>query len=268
MDRPNWVPAGVDIEQPSVARVYDYYLGGSHNFAADRAFAAKVMAALPSIQNVIQENRAFLRRAVRFMVDAGIDQFVDLGSGIPTVGNVHEVAQALNPGVTVAYVDHDPVAIAHSRALLADTPGTTVVKADLRHGDSALSHPDLTKLIDLSRPVAVLIIAVLHFVPDLEEARTIVARVREQLTPGSYIALSHASSEAESKGVDETESLYSSDVTEMAMRSRAEIESLFGTMRMVPPGVVTLPMWRPEVPEEVTPDMEEYPGYGGVAHVD
>jgi hypothetical protein len=263
------VPAGVDIEQPSVARVYDYYLGGSHNFAADRAFAAKVMAALPSIQSVIQENRGFLRRAVRFLVEAGVDQFVDLGSGIPTVGNVHEVAQALNPAVKVAYVDHDPVAIAHSRALLADTPGTTVVKADLRHGDSALADPALNRLIDLSRPVAVLIIAVLHFVPDIGEARTIVDRVRKQLTPGSYIALSHASAEGGSKAVKQTEEMYSSDVTEMAMRSRAEIASLFGSMRLVEPGVVTLPMWRPELPEEIPPEaMVNYPGYGGVGHVD
>ncbi len=266
MDRPSWVPSGVDLNQPSVARVYDYYLGGSHNFAADREFARRVLAAIPELPRVLQENRAFLRRAVRHLVDAGIDQFVDLGSGIPTVGNVHEVARAANPGARVVYVDHDPVAVSHSRAILADDPLTTVVPADLTDPGAVLAHPELRRLIDVGRPVAVLLVAVLHFVADGDLAATVVARLGELLAPGSYVAISHASKDGMAEGATRTESLYNQSVTAMSMRTRDEIVALFGKLSIVDPGVVRVPLWRPDGATD--PALADYPGYAGLGRVD
>ena len=261
------MPGGVDIDQPSVARVYDYYLGGSHNFEADRLFAAKVMAAVPDMRWVITENRAFLRRAVRFMLESGIDQFVDLGSGIPTVGNVHEVVAAVNPSGRVVYVDHDPVAIAHSRAILQDDPNTLVVAGDLRSPKHVLGHPDLRRLVDLGRPVGVLLNAVLHFVPDDAEAGGIVAELADTLAAGSFIGISHASADEMHDGAQRTESLYNQSVAAMAMRSHAEVRALFGGLELVEPGVVKIPTWRPETPDDLDPKSERYPGYAGVARV-
>jgi len=261
------VPGGVDIDQPSVARVYDYYLGGSHNFEADRLFAAKVMAAVPDMRWVITENRAFLRRAVRFMLDAGIDQFVDLGSGIPTVGNVHEVVASANPSGKVVYVDHDPVAIAHSRAILRDDPNTMVVAGDLRSPKHVLDHPDLRRLVDLDRPVGVLLNAVLHFVPDDDEAGGIVSELADTVAEGSFIGISHASADEMADGAQRTESLYNQSVAAMAMRTHAEVRALFGDLDLVEPGVVKIPMWRPESPDDLDAMSERYPGYAGVARI-
>jgi trans-aconitate methyltransferase len=261
------MPVGVDIDQPSVARVYDYYLGGSHNFETDRAFAEQVIAAVPDMPWVIRENRAFLRRVVRYLVGQGIDQFVDLGSGIPTVGNVHEVAQAVNPSARVAYVDHDQVAVAHSRAILDGNENTTVVSGDLRAPTEVLAHPELGRLIDLQRPVGVLLNAVLHFVPDDVQAAAIVRELVTALPAGSYVAISHASSDQMRSGAQQTESLYSRYVAAMAMRSREEVLALFDGLSIVDPGVVQIPLWRPESPDDVGPDAGRYPGYAGLGRV-
>lgn len=266
MDRTSWAPADVDIDQPSIARVYDFYLGGSHNFAADRAFAERVMAVLPDMKQVIQHNRAFLRRAVAYMLEQGIDQFIDLGSGIPTVGNVHEVTHAANPDARVAYVDIDPVAVAHSRAILEGNPVARIVPADLRDPRSVLANPDVSTFIDLNRPVGVLLIAVLHFVPDTAEATGIVAALHRLLPSGSYVAISHASKE-ENEGAEETESLYNQSVAAMAMRTQSEITGLFGDLPLVDPGVIRIPLWHPDSPEDVGPDAAEYPGFCGVGRV-
>jgi S-adenosyl methyltransferase len=266
VERPSWVPGGVDIEQPSVARVYDYYLGGSHNFEADRAFAAKVIAAVPNMPLILQENRAFMRRAVRYILDQGVDQFLDLGSGIPTVGNVHEVVAMVNPLTRVVYVDHDPVAVAHSRAILDGNPLATIVPADLRSPDEVLANPDVLRLIDLNRPVGVLLNAVLHFVPDDAEAAGIVARLAASLPSGSYIAISHASADQMPDGGNRTASLYNQSVAAMAMRTRAEVTALFGDLPLVEPGVVQIPLWRPESADDVG-QAHAYPGYAGVARI-
>ncbi len=267
MDRPSWVPGGVDIEQPSVARVYDYYLGGSHNFEADRQFAERVIAAVPDMRWVISENRSFLRRAVRFMVSEGIDQFVDLGSGIPTVGNVHEVVASLNPRGRVVYIDHDPVAVAHSRAILNGNPNTAVIAGDLRSPKAVLANPELQRVVDLSRPVGVLLNAVLHFVPDDDEAGAIVAAVTDNVAAGSYVAISHASADQMRDGAHRTESLYNQSVAAMAMRSRDQVAALFGGSPLVGPGVVQIPLWRPESPDDLSEQAERYPGYAGVARI-
>jgi SAM-dependent methyltransferase len=257
----------VDIDQPSVARVYDYYLGGSHNFQADRAFAAQVIAAMPDVPWLVHENRAFLRRAVRFMAQSGIEQFVDLGSGIPTVGNVHEIVAAVNPAGRVVYVDHDPIAVAHSRAILDGNPNATVIPADLRKPLDVLAHPDTRRMVDPDRPVGLILNAVLHFVPDDAEAAGIIAVLAERVAPGSYIALSHASMDQTPDGGHRAESLYNRSITAMATRTHAEVLALFGDLPLVDPGLVQIPMWRPESPDDVGPQAQRYPGYAGVARV-
>jgi hypothetical protein len=266
--RPSWAPGGVNIEKPSVARVYDYYLGGSHNFAADRKFADKVIAAVPDALWVVQENRAFLRRAVRFLLSQGIDQFIDLGSGIPTRGDVHEVAAAVNPLARTAYVDHDEVAVAHSRAILKGNPNTTVYAGDLQEPDAILSDPDVVALIDTSRPVGVLMIAVLHFIPDNDAALGVVKSWAHRLSSGSYVAITHGSADRMSDGARETESLYNRSVASLTMRTYDEVVALFAGETLVAPDVVQIPYWRPDQPDEMSPDLARYPGYAGVARVD
>jgi len=266
--RPSWAPSGVNIEKPSVARVYDYYLGGSHNFAADREFADKVIAAVPDALWVVRENRAFLRRAIRFPLSQGIDQFIDLGSGIPTVGDVHEVAAAINPLARTVYVDHDQVAVAHSRAILEGNPNTTVYAGDLQEPDAILSDPDVAALIDTSRPVGVLMIAVLHFIPDNEAALGVVKSWAHRMSSGSYVEITHGSADRMSDEARETESLYNRSVASLTMRTYDEVAALFAGETLVAPGVVQIPYWRPDHPDELGPDVARYPGYAGVARID
>jgi len=250
MTRPEWAPPDVDIERPSVARVYDYNLGGSHNFAADRALAEHLANVIPDMPAANRANRALLRRIVRFLADAGIDQYLDLGSGIPTVGNVHEVARRSRPDSRVVYVDIDPVAAAHARAILADDPRCGVVLADLRDVDIVLGSPQVTSLLDFSRPVAVLILAVLHFVPDASDPAGVIGRYRDATAQGgSYLAISHGT------GVEDDQQAVLADATrrasmDVAPRGRAEVERLFAGYDLVEPGVVYAPLWRPE-PDQV-----------------
>src|SRR2546421_865213 len=166
MERPDWAPETIDIERPSAARIYDYWLGGSHNFAVDREMARQVTSLVPETPLIMQANRAFLHRAARFLVESGIRQFLDIGSGIPTLGNVHEVVQKAIPDAPVVYVDIDPVAVTHSRHILAGNERVAVIQEDLRRPDRILAHPDATRLLDLDQPVALLLLAVLHFIPD------------------------------------------------------------------------------------------------------
>jgi SAM-dependent methyltransferase len=267
----DWVSGDVDLQRPSVARVYDYYLGGSHNFAVDREFAEKVIQAMPDVPRLARENRAFLRRAVRDLCNEGIDQFVDLGSGIPTEGNVHEVAQAINPEARVVYVDWDPVAFTHGQAILAGQPFTNVVRGDLREPEALFASPEARSLIDLSRPVVVLLIAVLHFIPDEAKPGELIRRIGNLLAPGSYLVISHASPVAsvanQPVNMDKAAALYSQTASPVTARSQSEIAALFGDFTVVEPGVVPAPLWRPDFPDEVGPDALTYPGYAGVARI-
>lgn len=264
MQRPTWVPHGIDLDRPSAARMYDYYLGGSHNFAIDRRAAEQAIALWPDLPLLMQANRAFLRRAVRYLVAQGIDQFLDIGSGIPTVGNVHEVAQGVNPASRVVYVDIDPVAAAHGRAILADNPNAAAIQGDARDLDGVLAHPEVRNLLDINRPVAVLLIALLHFIPDDAEATALVGAVRSTIAPGSYLALSHASFEGRPEESQAHQELYARTPTPMAMRSRVAITAFFDELTLVPPGVVYLPEWRPDAPEEVDDHPERFTGLAGV----
>ena len=205
---------------PAAARVYDFYLGGFHNFAADREMGRQAIQMWPELPEIMRSNRGFLRRAVEFLVDAGVRQFLDLGSGIPTVGNVHEIAQRLAPDTRVVYVDNDPVAVEHSPAILAGDDRTAVVQRDLRDPEAVLADPAVPALLDLSRPVAVLMVAVLHFVPDEDDPAGLVARFRDAVAAGSYLALSHATAGERADRAAEHRGLYQRTATPMTMRTR------------------------------------------------
>ncbi|MFJ4658867.1 SAM-dependent methyltransferase [Nocardia sp. NPDC088792] len=262
--RPEWAPLTVDLDQPSVARVWDFYLGGSHNFQVDRAFAREAMAQMPDAPVIARENRAFLRRAVRFLAAQGITQFIDIGSGIPTVGNVHEVARATQPDARVVYVDSDPVAVTHSRALLRDDPGTLVLEADLRHPEEILGADGAARLIDFSRPVAVLLIAVLHFIPDADDPSGIIARISSRLAPGSHLVIVHAS--ADTSAHHAAANLYQRTSNPFTMRTRDEILALFDGFELLAPGLVAPTAWRPDQQPGANPPLRT-PGYAGVGRL-
>ena len=266
MELPAWAPAELDLDRPNAARMYDYYLGGSHNFAVDRELAGQVLEAWPDMPRAAQANRAFLRRAVRFLADQGVRQFVDIGSGIPTVGNVHEVAQAAAPDARVVYVDTDPVAVAHSRAILTGDEHTAVVQADGRDPATVLSHPDVTGLLDLRRPVGLLLVALLHFVLDQGDPRGILAGYAARLAPGSWLVVSHGSTDT-APGVAMIENLYERTSTPIQMRSRVELESLLADVDLVEPGVEFLPAWRPDHPDDLAGDASWASGYGAVGRL-
>lgn len=264
MERPSWVPEGVDLSRPNAARVYDYYLGGSHNFAADREMAEHAIELWPELPALIGANRSFLRRAVRSLARAGVHQFLDLGSGIPTVGNVHEIAQQAAPDSSVVYVDSDPVAVAHSRHILADDDRTAVIQADLREPARLLSHPTVCDLLDWERPVALLMVAVLHFVPDSDNPAGIVTQYRDALFSGSYLVLSHASQDGHEQTATQHQTLYSRTATPMTMRTRPEITALLEGFDLLDPGLVHPPLWRPDSEEQRAPDRSDLVGYAAV----
>ncbi|MFG3120655.1 SAM-dependent methyltransferase [Streptomyces sp. NPDC048201] len=266
MERPAWAPRSIDISVPSVSRMYDYYLGGSHNFEVDREAARKAMEFLPGLPRIMQANRAFLRRAVRFAAEQGIDQFLDIGSGIPTFGNVHEIAQTARPGARVVYVDHDPVAVAHSQAVLAGNADADVVAADLRKPQEILTSPEAARLIDLDRPVALLLVAVLHFLEDADDPHRAVAELRTALAPGSLLILTHASFEGIPLPEERAEGavdVYRDIRNPLVMRSREEIARFFDGFELVEPGLVHPPQWRPEAAPE-DEDGFAFSGYAGV----
>jgi hypothetical protein len=262
MTRPSWAPDAVDLDNPSGARVYDYYLGGSHNFAVDREMARQAIELWPDLPQIMQANRAFLRRAVRYVVSQGITQLLDIGSGIPTEGNVHQVAQAAAPGARVVYVDIDPVAVAHSRAILAGNANADIVQADLADVDSIMRDPRAMRLLDSDKPIGVLMVAMLHFVPDAAEPAKILERYREMMAPGSYLVISHATHEGRPDQAGSHTALYQRTPTPMNMRSRAEVQSFFSGFDLVDPGVVFLPQWRPD--SAVVDRPERFTGYAGV----
>jgi hypothetical protein len=263
VERPEWAPTDIDLERPSPARIYDYHLGGFHNFAADRKAAEQIAAIMPEIPQIMRANRSFLRRAVRVLVDAGIRQFLDLGSGIPTVGNVHEIAQQAAAGSRVVYVDVDPVAVAHAQALLSGNSDAEVVRADLRDISTVVAAPEVRRLIDFSLPVGVLMVAVLHFVPDRYDPAGIVARYRDAVSAGSYLVLSHAAAtedEHAPAGADEAGAEYSRSISEFAMRTRAQVTDMFAGFEMVDPGVVYVNQWHPETDAEATQQLPQIVG--------
>jgi hypothetical protein len=240
-----------------VARVYDALLGGKDNFAVDRAIADKLMELTPGGAGVPLYNRAVLGRGVRYMVSQGIDQFIDLGAGLPTVQNTHEVAQGANPQARVVYVDNDPLVLVHGRALLAENGNTAVITADFCEPDEVLKNPDLRALIDFDRPVGLLMVAVLHHLDDAQHPDELVARYRDAIPSGSFIFITHFID-----GGDETaeiERVMLSDLGSGRFRSFDEVRRLFAGMQLLEPGVVYNPLWRPD-PSDVVPDPMSFAG--------
>jgi hypothetical protein len=263
---PGWVPPGIDTSKANIARVYDYWLGGSHNFRADQDAARALITVEPNTRAIMRANRAFLGRAVRFLArEAGIRQFLDIGSGIPTEQNVHEVARDAAPGSRVVYVDNDEVAVAHSRLLLQADPDATIVQADLREPAKILADPDTQLLIDFTQPVAVLLVAVLHFVPDSARPAEIMATLRDALVPGSYLVICHSCRDANPGMASPAEAAYRSRVAgQLCIRTREEIAGLFDGFDLVEPGLVWLPEWRPDSPSDVPENPQQYWGLVGV----
>lgn len=245
-------PAGVDISRPSVARMYDYYLGGKDNFQVDRDAVGQVEAAMPEVRQVARENRAFLRRAVRYMARQGIRQFIDIGSGLPTAGSTHEIARQVIPSARVVYIDIDPVVLAHGSALLAADGDTAVAIADMRRPVQVLEHPETVRLIDFTRPVGVLLIAMIHFIARADRSR-IMGRLRDALPPGSHVAATHATTDGHPAGaVAQIERVYAATPTPIYFREHAEIADFFDGLELAEPGLVTIDAWRPD-PDDPAP---------------
>jgi S-adenosyl methyltransferase len=244
--------AGIDTSVPNVARIYDYILGGKDNFAADRRAAQQLLAALPDIAGVVRDNRAFIGRVVRFLAaEAGIRQFLDLGAGLPTQNCVHEMAQAVAPDAQVVYVDNDPVACSHGQALLGPRDRVGFVLGDLRRPAEILQHPEVLARLDFSRPVGVLCVCALHFVPDEQKPHQIIAEYRDHLAPGSYLAITHGitaeTPEQDPDGVVQSvTNVYQNASAQIHVRSRKEIARFFDGFEIIEPGIVWTADWRPD----------------------
>ena len=241
-------PPDEAIDRPNVARIYDYAIGGDANFAADRAAYEALVDLYPDAAVGAQANRAFLRRAVTFLARQGVAQFLDIGSGLPTVGNVHEVAQAINPKARVVYVDNDPVAVRYSRELLAgdEAAGVAVVEADLRDPTAILAHPETGRLLSFKHPIALLLVAVLHFIPDDDEARRALQEITAAVPPGSYLAIAHGTLEGASEAFARFARLYEETTRPLGFRPRAAVEGFFAGFALIEPGLVYAPAWRPD----------------------
>ncbi|MGD8397679.1 MAG: SAM-dependent methyltransferase [Anaerolineae bacterium] len=250
----SWVPEGMQFEKPSAARLYDYLLGGYHNFEADRAVADRLVQLFPEIRLAARVNRAYLRRAVTFLVEQGCEQFLDLGSGIPTVGNVHEIAQGINPSARVVYVDIDPVAVSHSQALLEGNAQAVAIEADARDPLAILERPEVRHLLDLDAPLGVLMVALLHYVLDDDVAYRLVATVRDRVAAGSYLAIAHSETRVEPEELAQDLAVTFHQASRAKDRTFDEISCFFEGWALVPPGLVHTPLWRPEGPDDLLLD--------------
>ncbi|MEO3973790.1 SAM-dependent methyltransferase [Streptomyces sp. CAU 1734] len=268
MERPAWAPPGIDTSMPSVSRMHDYYLGGSHNFEIDREAARRALEFLPGLPRIMQAGRAFMRRAVRYAIGRGVTQFLDIGSGIPTFGSVHEVARAAHPGARIVCADHDPIAVAHGRSLTESDPLTAFTAGDLRKPRQILDSPEVTGVLDLEQPVALLLVSVLHFTEDADDPYGAVAEVSGPLAPGSLIVINHMAHDG--LPVSEAEAAPAIDVYQdirnpLIMRSHAQTARFFEGYEMVEPGLVSPPRWRPDTPAEQE-DAYASTGFAGVGH--
>jgi hypothetical protein len=250
------LPPGVviDPDQPSPARIYDRFLGGTHNFPCDRAVADRATDLMPMIPAIARANRQFLRRAVTAVAELGVDQFLDLGSGIPTEGNVHEVAREVNPDARVVYVDIDPVAVEHSRAILGDDPRSLVLRADLLDTRRILGDRGVRQLLDFARPVCVLLVACGHFILDTLRLSRAIVGYRTAVPSGSYLAMSHVTSEARPAKQKELLALFANSGTPVIDRDRVQLSGLLHGWEPIPPGLVFTPEWRPDTSVDAPSD--------------
>jgi hypothetical protein len=262
------LPAEIDSSKPHAARVYDYFLGGTNNFAVDREAAQDVLQNSPSVRTAARENRAFLGRAVRYLAaEAGIRQFLDIGAGLPATASVHSVAQAVAPSARVVYADNDPLVQAHAQALLAAAPEgrTAYIRADLRDPAAILSDPVTREVLDFGQPIGLVMVAILHFVQDADNPRQILATLLDALPPGSYLAASHLTTEHDPAATAAGQRAMQRAGIAMRKRDSGEFARLaFRDLELVPPGVVLVSEWRPDVVSP-RPTAAEVNCYGGVA---
>jgi hypothetical protein len=264
-------PRGVDATKPSIARVYDFMVGGKDNFAVDRMAAERALAIIPDATEAGRACRAFLRRVVRYLAaEAGIRQFLDIGSGLPTKTNVHQVAHEVDPAARVVYVDNDPMVLVHGRALLADNDSTTVIEADIRSPEEILEHQAVRQYLNFQEPVGLLLLSILHHLHDAEDPGRIAATLRDALPSGSHLAIIHFWDPADehpdvSAKVHDAERVFNETLGTGRWRHRAEIEAYFGDFEMVEPGLVPLAEWRPDVEAVAEQKLSYYTMIGGVA---
>jgi hypothetical protein len=250
----------IDTSRPHPARIYDYLLGGKDNYLVDQEAGDALIVAAPEVRPGVRANRDFMHRAVRYVVGSGVRQILDIGAGLPTSPNVHEIADQVSSGSRVAYVDNDPIVKAHADAFLGRSGQTEVVLADLRKPRSILDHPEVRAVIDFEQPVALLLVAVLHFVTDEEEPRGILAELHDALPAGSFLVLSHATDDFTERS--EAQAVYNNASATMNLRSHSNIEEFFTGFELVEPGLVQVPLWRPEgQPHQIS----DIGFYGGVA---
>ncbi|MEU5995712.1 SAM-dependent methyltransferase [Spirillospora sp. NPDC047418] len=264
-------PPGVDITVPSPARMYDYYLGGTDNFEVDRAAADKVKANMPEAGDAAWANRGFLQRSVRWLADHGIRQFIDLGAGLPTMNNTHDAAQDVAPDARVLYVDNDPIVAVHANKLLTDSSGTAFVTADFREPDALFDHEVTRKMIDLDQPVGLLLVAMVHFVPDEDDPYGLIRGYMDRLAPGSYLALSAGTNDRQAdRAVGTIRDVYAKSTAAVHMRTREEVTRFFDGLEIVPPHgkagreVAYIGEWGAEDPDAADSDGSRW-AYCGVA---
>jgi hypothetical protein len=258
----NWVPTSVDLEKPSSARAYDYVLGGNHNFAVDREFVRQVQAVYPESKFFALQNRAYLRRVVLHLMEQGVHQFLDLGSGIPTVGNVHEIAQESDPSARVVYVDIEHVAVAHSQLILEDNPNAVMVHADITKPGLVLNDPATREMLDFNQPIAILAITIGHYVR--EDVQGVFAAYRDAVPSGSHLALSHLTHDF--LDMDQITSFMSRTQNSVTPRTKDEILELFGDWELAEPGLVMTSQWRADRAGDSQDVAEQRDGlYAGVA---
>jgi hypothetical protein len=263
---PGFAASEIDTSKPHPARMYDAYLGGKDNYAADREAVRQILRAFPEVRAMARANRAFMQRAVRFLAgEAGIPQFIDIGTGIPSAGNVHEVAGQVAPGARVVYADNDAIVHVHASALLTGSGTTAIVLADLRDPGAILAHPKVRELIDFGQPVALLLVAILHFLAEGEDPVGIVATLRDALPPGSYLALSHGTADFHPPGVaGEAASAYEHATAPLVLRTFDQVSAFFDGFELVEPGLVQAPLWRPDGKPPRPKDLAKLGIYAGV----
>jgi hypothetical protein len=261
----NWVPSSVDLTKPSAARMYDYLLGGNHNFEVDRELVERIMEFQPEVKRLAILNRSFLRRAVLFMLDNGIRQFLDLGSGIPTVGNVHEIAQAVDPASRVLYVDNEYVAVAHSQLILEGNENAVMLHADVTRPGLVLQAPLTTGMLDFDQPVGLLAVTLGHYILDEQEPVGMFAAFRDAVPSGSLLAITHLTDDLEAIQGEALRQQMTQTQNNIRLRSRSEVLELFGDFEFVEPGLVTTSAWRPERGGQLPDDAALDGLYAGVA---
>ncbi|EMF01259.1 SAM-dependent methyltransferase [Streptomyces mobaraensis] len=254
----------IDTSRPHPARMYDYYLGGWDNYEVDRAAAERFIEVIPDIRPGARANRDFLLRAVRKVVESGVRQIIDIGTGIPTSPNTHEVAQEADPDVRVVYVDNDPIVATHAGAKLTNNGNASFLLADVREPERILAHPELRRMIDFDQPVALLLVAILHFIPDEEDPAGIVAALAEALPEGSCLVLSHGTTDFHSEAARAAADAYKNATASVTLRTYADIVPFFDGFELLDPGVVQVPLWHPDGEPPTPAELARVGFYGGV----